>query len=97
MLLSSMERRIFDVFCQRQKKEGEKKRTAVLLHINKEWLYKKKGEPEMEGIIVVLIYSLVCGFVSKAINNNRGKDGGFWWGFFLGVIGIVVVAVRPKD
>lgn len=56
-----------------------------------------KGEPEMEGIIVVLIYSLVCGFVSKAINNNRGKDGGFWWGFFLGVIGIVVVAVRPKD
>ena len=56
-----------------------------------------KGEPEMEGIIVVLIYSLVCGFVSKTINNNRGKDGGFWWGFLLGVIGIVVVAVRPKD
>ena len=40
---------------------------------------------------------LVCGFVSKTINDNRGKDGGFWWGFFLGVIGIVVVAVRPKD
>ena len=52
---------------------------------------------EFTGIIIALIYGLVCGFVSKSINNNRGRDGGFWWGFFLGVIGIIVVAVRPKD
>jgi len=24
-------------------------------------------------------------------------EGGFWWGFLLGVLGIIVVAVRPKD
>lgn len=52
---------------------------------------------ELTGIIIALIYGVVCGFVSKSINNNRGRDGGFWWGFFLGVIGIIVVAVRPKD
>ena len=23
--------------------------------------------------------------------------GGFWWGFFLGVIGIIIVAVRPDE
>ena len=58
---------------------------------------KEKETMEFTGIIIALIYGLVCGFVSKSINNNRGRDGGFWWGFFLGVIGIIVVAVRPKD
>lgn len=24
-------------------------------------------------------------------------EGGFWWGFFLGIIGIIIVAVRPND
>ena len=24
-------------------------------------------------------------------------EGGFWWGFFLWIIGIIVVAVRPND
>ncbi len=36
---------------------------------------------EFMGIIAALIYGVVCGYVSKAINNNRGKEGGFWWGF----------------
>ena len=44
-----------------------------------------------------LIVACIFGAVTKAINSNRGKDGGFWWGFFLGVIGIIVVAVRPKE
>ena len=24
-------------------------------------------------------------------------EGGFWWGFFLWIIGVIIVAVRPND
>ena len=51
----------------------------------------------MGYLVIYLIVGLVCGFVSKSINENRGGEGGFWWGFLLGVIGIVVVAVRPME
>ena len=40
----------------------------------------------------------VCGVVTKSINESKGYDGGFAWGFWLGVIGIIVVACRqPVD
>ena len=48
-------------------------------------------------LITILVVQIVFGLITKKINNNRGREGGFWWGFFLGVIGIIVVAVRPKD
>ena len=48
-------------------------------------------------LIGLLAYMLICGFISKTITANRGMNGGFWWGFLLGVIGIIVVAVRPKE
>lgn len=37
----------------------------------------------------------VFGVVTKNISSSKGYDGGFAWGFWLGVIGIIVVAVRP--
>ena len=48
-------------------------------------------------LVILLIVQVVFGIITKTINNNRGKEGGFRWGFFLGVIGIIVVAVRPKE
>ena len=48
-------------------------------------------------VIGVIIVSIICGLICKAIASNRGMDGGFWWGFFLWIIGIIVVAVRPND
>ena len=48
-------------------------------------------------LVILLIVQVVFGIITKTINNNRGKEGGVWWGFFLGVIGIIVVAVRPKE
>ena len=44
--------------------------------------------------IVVLIVSVTCGIIARYVSADRGMDGGFLWGFFLGII---VVAVRPKD
>lgn len=48
-------------------------------------------------LITWLIVAIVCGCVSEHITKSRKMYGGFWWGFFLGIIGIVVVAVRPND
>ena len=48
-------------------------------------------------LITTIIVSIVFGFITKAITSSRGGEGGFWWGFFLNVIGIIVVAVRPMD
>ena len=45
-------------------------------------------------IIVVLIISCIMGAITKTINENKGYDGGFAWGFWLGAIGIIVVACR---
>lgn len=48
-------------------------------------------------LIVWVIIALICGFVAKHVATTREMSGGFWWGFFLGVVGLVVVAVRPND
>jgi hypothetical protein len=45
-------------------------------------------------LIVGLIGACIFGAITKGINEQKGYEGGFWWGFFLGVIGIIVVACR---
>ena len=44
-------------------------------------------------IVLFLIVALICGAISKSIG---GRSNDFWWGFLLGIIGIVVVGVRGK-
>lgn len=47
------------------------------------------------GFIFVIIIGIICGCITKSMNEKKGYDGGFWWGFLLSIIGIIVVAVRP--
>ena len=54
-------------------------------------------EMEFGTFIGIIIVSLICGAISKSISDKRGIAGGFWWGFFLLVIGIIVVALMPVD
>ena len=51
----------------------------------------------MTYLFVYLIAGVICGIVCESISKSRGMEGGFLWGFFLGVIGIIVVAVRPNE
>jgi len=48
------------------------------------------------AVIAAVVESVIFGAITRAINRAKNRDGGFWWGFFLGVIGIIVVAVRPS-
>ncbi|MBE6861508.1 MAG: SHOCT domain-containing protein [Ruminococcus sp.] len=45
----------------------------------------------------VIVSSVICGFVSKTINENKGYYGGFAWGFWLSILGIIVVACKPEN
>lgn len=46
---------------------------------------------------IYIILGLICGFVTKSMNEEKGYEGGFWWGFFLDILGIIVIAVRPYN
>ena len=45
-------------------------------------------------IIGAIVMAIVFGCITKHINENKGYSGGFAWGFWLGWIGIIVVACR---
>jgi uncharacterized membrane protein YeaQ/YmgE (transglycosylase-associated protein family) len=47
------------------------------------------------GFVAAIILGIICGLITRSMNIKKGYDGGFWWGFFLSIIGIIVVAVRP--
>lgn len=48
-------------------------------------------------IIIILVAYSIMGLISRNINESKGYDGGFAWGFLLGIIGIIVVAVRNPN
>ena len=39
----------------------------------------------------------IWGAITWKINDYKGyASGGFWWGFFLGLVGVIVVACKPN-
>lgn len=57
----------------------------------------------MEGIIIFVSLlisigvSCIFGAITHAIQDSKGySETGFWWGFWLGWIGIIVVACKPN-
>ena len=46
-------------------------------------------------LAVSLIINIILGCQTRKMNAAKGILGGFWWGFFLGVAGVIVVALRP--
>lgn len=46
-------------------------------------------------LAIILIINIILGCQTKKMNAAKGIPGGFWWGFFLGVAGVIVVALRP--
>lgn len=46
-------------------------------------------------VLFKILLHVVWGLFSRAISKSRGYEGGFWWGFFLGMFGMLFVALRP--
>lgn len=44
-----------------------------------------------------LAVCVILGFVTKHINESKGYSGGFAWGFWLNLIGVIVVACKPDN
>ena len=53
-------------------------------------------------LLIIFIFSyaffgIIWGLATQSIGKSRGHQNCFWWGFFLGLIGlIVVVCLNPK-
>lgn len=43
-----------------------------------------------------LVNGIIFGLITKYVAESKGYEGGFWWGFFLGLIGLLVVGFRPN-
>lgn len=49
--------------------------------------------------IGLLVIALICGIIGGLIGSTKGRTtAGFWWSFFLGIIGIVIALfLKPAD
>ncbi|MDE5834128.1 MAG: hypothetical protein K2H26_01250 [Ruminococcus sp.] len=48
-------------------------------------------------VLSIVFSALIWGFVTETISKNKGYKGGFAWGLFFGIIGVIVVACRPEN
>lgn len=53
----------------------------------------------MEILIVCLVFGVVFGFACASIAKGKKRDtfGWFCGGFFLGLIGLIIVACLPEN
>ena len=59
----------------------------------------------MQAILLIILaiavdigIAIMFGCIARKICNDKGyQNEGFWWGFFLGVIGLIVVACKSEN
>ena len=47
-------------------------------------------------LIPSVFFMVILGVITLVINMNKGYKGGFQWGLFLGILGVIIVAVRSS-
>ena len=49
-------------------------------------------------LIIAIIHGLIFGFVTKSVIEDKGYDDNwFWWGFFFGLIALIVACAKPRN
>lgn len=46
-------------------------------------------------LVIYLVPNILFGFLSRYFARLKGYEGGFRWGLFLSIIGVLIVLVRP--
>lgn len=50
------------------------------------------------AIIILIIQGLVFGFATQSIIENKGYyENWFWWGFFFGILAVLVALSKPES
>ena len=48
-------------------------------------------------LIVAIIMGVVFGYACRKVVNNKGyTEDWFWWGFFFGIIALLVALTKPE-
>ena len=47
-------------------------------------------------LLVCVVRRVVFGIACASIAKSKGYRHGFWWGFLLPLLGLLVVALRPQ-
>lgn len=50
------------------------------------------------AMILLIVQGLIFGFATDAVIRNKGYDENwFWWGFFFGLVALVVAVAKPDN
>lgn len=47
-------------------------------------------------IICAIVSGFIFGIATNVIGDKKGYDTCFLWGFFLGIIGLIIILLRPN-
>ena len=48
-------------------------------------------------VLLALVDCIIFGGLANYLGNKKNIDNAFWWGFLLGVIGLIIVAGLPTE
>ena len=52
----------------------------------------------MQYFFIFIIQAIIFGFATKIVIENKGYDDNwFWWGFFFGLIALIVACAKPQN
>lgn len=49
-------------------------------------------------LVIFIIQAIIFGFATQTVIDNKGYDETwFWWGFFFGIIALIVACAKPQN
>lgn len=52
---------------------------------------------EFPNISVLILFAILWACIADGIGEKKGIKSGFYWGFFLSIIGVIIVCILPNE